>query len=400
MRLHFAELYWGATGGGAGGAGKRVFSVNLEGGPVELANFDVYAAAGNAAMTAVVRSFDVQVTDGTLNIVFSASVNESAVDGIEVLLAGTGSPAPPTDFSTIAWTTGPGDALTRAEAQGAAVDGRLYVFGGYHSGQFVPTRRVDAYDPAANTWSRLADLPSNPFTHAGVAVDGHLIYLAGGYVTRNLDGSGGQIFASARVWRFDIDTNSYSSLPDLPQARGSGALVRLGRQLHFFGGADLNRSDRGDHWILDLDGGSEWTVAVALPNPRSHLGYVAAGGKVYAVGGQFGIDTNLVAQTLVHVWDPASPDTWSTVAALPQKLSHISGSTFTVGGRILVVGGESAHGVAVATVYAYDPATNAWSSLTPLPGSRYSGVGGDVGGTLVIAGGSFQASPYEGVPGT
>ncbi|WP_324650059.1 PA14 domain-containing protein, partial [Georgenia sp. H159] len=86
VRLHFAEIYHGATGGGAGGTGKRVFSVNLEGGPVEVANLDLNAVV--APMTAHVVEVPVTVTDGNLDIDFSATVNQPKVSAIEVIPAG------------------------------------------------------------------------------------------------------------------------------------------------------------------------------------------------------------------------------------------------------------------------------------------------------------------------
>ena len=83
VRLHFAEIYHGATGGGAGGTGKRVFSVNYEGGPVEIANLDLNAQV--APMTAYITTHTVSVTDGTLNIGFSSTVNQPTVSAIEIL---------------------------------------------------------------------------------------------------------------------------------------------------------------------------------------------------------------------------------------------------------------------------------------------------------------------------
>jgi hypothetical protein len=84
VRLHFAETYWGATNGGPGGAGRRVFSANFEGGAAELANYDINAEVG--PLTAVVKEFSVPVSDGVLNIDFSASVNRPIISAIEVLL--------------------------------------------------------------------------------------------------------------------------------------------------------------------------------------------------------------------------------------------------------------------------------------------------------------------------
>ena len=92
VKLHFAEIYWGATGGRAGGAGQRVFSVNLEGGATELVNYDILAEVGS--MTATVKTFAVSVSDGTLNIDFSASANQPKISAIEVLAPATNNNPP------------------------------------------------------------------------------------------------------------------------------------------------------------------------------------------------------------------------------------------------------------------------------------------------------------------
>lgn len=84
VTLHFAEIWWGAPGGGVGGAGKRLFNVDIEGAR-KLTNFDVFAAAGGA-MRATQRSFVVNVTDGVLNINFSqGAADMPEVSAIEVV---------------------------------------------------------------------------------------------------------------------------------------------------------------------------------------------------------------------------------------------------------------------------------------------------------------------------
>lgn len=81
--LHFAEIWHGATGGGEGGAGKRVFSVNMEGTAV-LSDFDLATEAG--AMTAVAKEFSVTVEDGELNINLTAGADRPKISAIEVLI--------------------------------------------------------------------------------------------------------------------------------------------------------------------------------------------------------------------------------------------------------------------------------------------------------------------------
>ena len=104
VRLHFAEIYWGATGGGAGGTGKRVFSANIEGGAVELANFDMNAAA--APLTAIVRTYRTTITDGRVDIAFASTVNEAKVSAIEILPADTTAPAAVTGLTATGSTSG------------------------------------------------------------------------------------------------------------------------------------------------------------------------------------------------------------------------------------------------------------------------------------------------------
>ena len=83
VKLHFAEIYWGATGGGAGGTGKRVFNANFEGGPTEISGLDLNAQVGS--MAAYVTTNTVTVTGGNLDIDFSATVNQPKVSAIEVI---------------------------------------------------------------------------------------------------------------------------------------------------------------------------------------------------------------------------------------------------------------------------------------------------------------------------
>lgn len=84
--LHFAEIYFGATGGDStGGVGRRIFNVDIEGQNV-ISNYDLYAAVG--PMYAVQQSFQVNVADDTLNIFFSATVNRGKISAIEVLPPG------------------------------------------------------------------------------------------------------------------------------------------------------------------------------------------------------------------------------------------------------------------------------------------------------------------------
>jgi len=390
VRLHFAELWFGAPGGGPAGAGRRVFSANLEGGAVELPDYDIYADVG--AATAVVKTFTPSVTDGTLDIAFTARVNQPKVSAIEVLPPSGGTTAPPAtgDPTAFSWESRAAAPIGRSEGQGAAVDGKVYAFGGFYTGT-TTTARSDVYDTATNTWTRLPDMPEQ-LTHSPTVVDGKVIWLIGGYVG-NHPGP-----ATTSVWKFDTVARTWSRGPSLPARRGAGGAALVGRQLHFFGGTNRVAGstadpDQPDHWVLDLAAGTGWQSRAGLPNPRNHLTGATVDGKVYAIGGQHNEDESTGLQAQVDRYDPAT-NGWTRVADLPKARSH----TVSVvrDGRILVLGGTNPGNTASSDVTQYDPATNAWARLPSLPGGRKTSVAALVGGTVYLTGGSHATSTYAG----
>jgi hypothetical protein len=75
VTLKFAEIWYTS-------AGSRVFSVAIEGQTV-LSNLDLVATAG--AFTAVDRTFQATVVDGTLTIAFTASVDDGKLSALQVV---------------------------------------------------------------------------------------------------------------------------------------------------------------------------------------------------------------------------------------------------------------------------------------------------------------------------
>lgn len=115
VNLYFAELWFGATGGGLGGVGSRVFDVSIEG---ELAedNLDIFAEVGADAM--LMKSYTVTVTGGVLDIDFDSRAlvggeRHPVINAIEILGSSNGDTTPVTNISatdvtsssfTVDWT--------------------------------------------------------------------------------------------------------------------------------------------------------------------------------------------------------------------------------------------------------------------------------------------------------
>jgi N-acetylneuraminic acid mutarotase len=122
---------------------------------------------------------------------------------------------------------------------------------------------------------------------------------------------------------------------------------------------------------------------------------VVLDGRIHVVGGRFQSPEN---NTGVHeVYDPAT-DSWRELAPLPTPRSGTAGAT--LGGRVLILGGENNTGVFNENE-AYDPTTDSWTELTPLPTPRHGFGAATVGnavylpGGAPIAGGEQQSSTLE-----
>ncbi len=372
VKLHFAEIYFGATGGGTGGSNKRVFSATLEDESI-ITNLDLNAEVG--PMTATVKTFTTQVSDQVLNLNFSASVNQPKVSAIEIFGEGSLITEPP----ACAWNSLASSSLSKVEAQSAKVNGKLYVLAGFMAGLKI-TGATEIYDPAADQWSTGAPMPI-PVTHMGAAVAGDDIWIVAGFVG-NHPGA-----ATDAVQVYNTVTDTWREGPPLPNPRGSGAAVYSNGKLHFFGGLlPDRRTDVGEHYILDLDNqAAGWQAAAPMPNPRNHLSGAAVNGLIYAIGGQYGHDAGVQDQKFLDVYDPQT-DSWTRKADLPSARSHFEPGTMVHNDKIIIAGGRRG-GFFFDDVTEYDPATDQWTERCELPENLLAPAAKVFGDRLIVANG-------------
>jgi N-acetylneuraminic acid mutarotase len=293
----------------------------------------------------------------------------------------------------LAWTPGAAHPFMRSEALGAAVDGKLYVVGGYDTEHDPDTddptsvTRLDVFD--GSRWTSGAPAPQ-ALTHTPAVVDGRDLWLIGGFEG---DSPGGSV---ANTWRYETDNDRWLPGPPLPEPRGAGGAAIVGRTIHYFGGAnrpaDSERlTDRRDHWALDLSKPSPaWERRRDMPNPRNHLAGVGLGGLVYAIGGQEGADQQNGNVGDVDRYDPAS-DTWTSMAELQPARGHINAAVFTANGTIWVVGGTQSNpdirgGEPSTAVSVFDPlAGGQWQPQPALPEGRKNPVVGHLGDRIAVS---------------
>jgi hypothetical protein len=133
-----------------------------------------------------------------------------------------------------------------------------------------------------------------------------------------------------------------------------------------------------------------------MPTPREHLNAVVVGDRVHVIGGR-----GAAGSTAAHErYDPAT-DTWTTLAPLPTARSAAAAAA--LGGRIWVAGGEVPRLFAVNEVY--DVASDRWCGDTPMAIPRHGIAAVALGDRILApAGGVVQglqatAATDEFVPG-
>ncbi|MEM8486215.1 MAG: malectin domain-containing carbohydrate-binding protein [Bacteroidota bacterium] len=297
-----------------------------------------------------------------LSAPFSSFTIAQSVEPVREGAHNPGAPLWGPRVSQMEWTSLQDALEPRVEGHSAVIDGKIYVFGGFQTQDIVPTDKNEVYNIDTNAWSTFAPLPI-PNTHVGSAEADGKVWIAGGYALI------GFIQTVDIVWIYDPVANTFTNGPSLPAPRAGGALVRLGRKLHYISGLENRNDSVGDHFVLDLDepgGPQTWTTAAPMPDPRNHFSGIALGGKIYAIGGQFNHDIDPVDTNLVHEYDPET-DAWTRKADLPYIRSHFEPGTIAVDGKIVIVGGRTGTQNCVDTITEYDPVANQWAELFTMP---------------------------------
>ena len=136
-----------------------------------------------------------------------------------------------------------------------------------------------------------------------------------------------------------------------------------------------------------------------MATPRAHGAYAtdANTGFIYAVGG---IDDNLSVLGTTEVYDPWT-DTWTTVSPIPSARADFpaasdgAGTVFTFGGRRA---GWGANDV-TNSVFAYDIGSDTWNTRAPMPAALRDSVAvaGPNDGKIYVIGGRDATGPVASV---
>ena len=169
------------------------------------------------------------------------------------------------------------------------VDGKIYAVGGWvtlRRNKFEALSTVEMYDPATDTWTQKADMPSTRGGPAIAVVDGK-IYVIGGWVHGVRDGvCTGKDLKMVEI--YDPVTDTWAQGTSMPTARFNISGVAISAKIYAIGGELCRRDDtrRAVSTVEIYDSARDrWTKGIDLPAPRQSLSVSIIKGRIYAIGG-------------------------------------------------------------------------------------------------------------------
>ena len=267
----------------------------------------------------------------------------------------------------------------------AAVGGKLYTVGGAlpSSSPHSSTAIVEAYDPGTNAWTTRAPMPTARSTN--VAALNGLLYAVGGTPAGQVDP-----LPTGTVEAYDPATNTWTTKQAIPAPPFGDAVAVVNGILYAIGGVAPSSSGAvvsGTVQAYDPVSNT-WTTKAPMPTPRLGFGVGVVNGILYTVGGD--------AAGTVEAYDPAT-NAWTTKQPMLTARSGLD--VGVVNGMLYAVGGATGNNsdgipIIVNTLEAYDPATNTWTTRTPMITGR-EGPGVAVLDGLMYAIGGRPPSPGD-----
>jgi N-acetylneuraminic acid mutarotase len=272
--------------------------------------------------------------------------------------------------------------VPRSEQAVTELDGMIYVVGGYPPGR-IPSDVVQVYNVATDRWAFGPPVPM-PLHHAMAAAVSGRLYVIGG----EFDGAGTgrpEVYLDT-VYELNPTVGAWRRRSLMPTARSGGGATVMDGKIYVAGG----RPPRGGDFAVYDPAADRWTVLPGVPTQRNHLAVGAIDGKVYVAGGRFGAGFNSEKTAALEIYDPAA-NRWTVGAQMPAPRGGVA--SVVANGCLYVIGGEGnttdPRGVFDQNE-AYNPRTNTWSRLAPMPTPTHGLVGAAfVNGGIHIPGGSI-----------
>jgi len=304
-----------------------------------------------------------------------------------LLVAGILGMAPGSMAADSAWTRKTNMPTGRMSPAAGVVNDKVYVIGGGRDIVGPHLATVEEYDPESNTWAQKADMPTARSGLAAAVVNGK-IYVVGGEPSAQA--------SLTTVEEYDPVTDTWTNKANTPTPRTFHSACALDGRIYVVGGvaAGVSGFDRNPSVLDVYDPTTDtWTQKAPITTPRAGAAAVAAGGRIYFIGGVTG-DLHNAPVTTVEEYDPAT-DAWTSKANMPSARAFLSAAV--VDGQVYAVGGGTWSAAFRTTVEVYDSTTDTWTSRPPMPTARAAVVTSVVNRKLYAIGGTQEWYPGAGM---
>jgi Kelch motif len=246
----------------------------------------------------------------------------------------------------------------------------------------TPVAKVTAYNVVTNTWTTRQPLPKALASTNGAGVLNGKIYVTGGY------SHGGIRWWWPTVFMYDPATNTWTRKRDMPKPNGQypaggGVTGVIGGTLYVVSDCFLKDSTGGDLspgcnplFLRYNPTTDQWVILPPPFSPAIHAGNPSIGGvidgKFYVMASSYNATTGS-NDAHFAVYDPAT-NKWTTRTPLAHGL--YGAASAVLGRKLYVMGGSGTNDLGEQDVLdvniAYDPMTDAWTRQASLPSPRYS----------------------------
>lgn len=233
-----------------------------------------------------------------------------------------------------------------------------------------------AFSEPLGKWKQAPSVPSVRTEVAVALLDGK-IYVLGGFTPKG-------VTDQVEVW--DPTTGKWESRSPLPHPLHHTTATVVDEKLYVIGGFHSGMWTPVNT-VYEYDPQKDkWREKAPMPTARGALAAGALDGKIYAVGGALRKFFGLKNSAANEVYDPKS-DRWSLLAPIPTPRDHLTVSThkgklYAIGGRIDVNYNHN-----LGANEAYDPKSNQWTPRKPLPTPRSGITSQTLDGKILVFGG-------------
>lgn len=174
-----------------------------------------------------------------------------------------------------------------------------------------------------------------------------------------------------------VTPNTWTSKAPMPTARSGFGLVDVNGFLYAIGGFNKQQSDFSAANEAYDPATDTWATKEAMPTHRVSFAMVAYEGKIYVFGGQILVSGHRVVVNVSECYDPAT-DSWATLSPMPH-LGEDFAAYSAIGDKIIIVGNYTE---------VYDPAADSWTTKATIPILTAHSANAEVNGKIYVFSGN------------